>query len=146
MSTRDIAEGFMAAFEAGDFDTAASYLASDFQFSGPVPEPMSAQAWFGLSAGMKAAFPDLTYNFRVTGVEGNIVGTSTQLSGTHTGEWDLSRMGMGIIPPTGKSFSNPAEEGEGVIEGDKIVSLHVYPSEGGGLMGIFAQLGIQPPG
>jgi hypothetical protein len=146
MGTREIAEAFMGAFEAGDFATAASYLSDNFQFSGPVPEPISGQEWLGLAAGMKAAFPDLTYNFHVTGVDGNVARTSSQVSGTHTEEWDLSMMGIGVIPPTGKTFSNTQEDGEGVVEGDQIVSIHIYAVEGSGLMGIFAQLGIQPPG
>lgn len=145
MSTREFAESFAEAFNAGDYDTVASYLADDFQLSGPVPEPIDGQQWIGMSKTLKAAFPDINYNLRVVGVEGNVVSTLTQLSGTHTGDLDLSAMGMGVIPATGKSFSNPEERGETTVNGNKIVSMHITPTEGAGLMGILAQIGVKPP-
>jgi predicted ester cyclase len=145
MSVRELGESFAEAFNAGDFDTVASYLADDFQFSGPVPEPISGQQWLGLTKLMRAAFPDIQYRMRVVDVEGDVVTATNQLSGTHTGDLDLSAMGMGVIPATGKSFSNPEEVGRGVVRGDKLASIHITPVEGGGLMGILAQLGIKPP-
>ena len=146
MSTREFAESFAEAFNAGDYDTVASYLADDFQFSGPVPEPIDGKQWIGMSKTLKAAFPDIKYNLRVVGVEGNVVTTVTQLTGTHTGDLDLTAMGMGVIPATGKSFSNPEERGETTVNGDKIVSMRIPPTEGAGLMGILAQIGVKPPG
>jgi hypothetical protein len=94
---------------------------------------------------MKAAFPDITYNFRVESVEGNVVTTSNQLSGTHTGDFDLSGMGMGVIPATGKTFSLPAESTTATVEGDLLTSLTVHATPDGGVAGILAQLGVQMP-
>ena len=67
------------------------------------------------------------------------------MSGTHTGELDLTPMGLGVIPATGKSFSNPEERGEAVIEGGKIKAIRVEAAEGSGLEGILRQIGVQPP-
>jgi predicted ester cyclase len=145
MDTRALVEGFMEAFQAGDFDTAASYLSGDFQFSGPVPQPISGPEWMGMSVALKAAFPDINYNFQVVSVEGDVVKTSTQLSGTHTGDLDLSAMGMGVIPATGVSFNNPAEEGEATVRGGKMTSLHINSVPGSGLAGILAQIGVEMP-
>lgn len=145
MDTRELAEAFMEAFQAGDFDTAASYLSDDFRFSGPVPQPISGPEWMGMSAAMKAAFPDLNYNFQVVSVKGNVVKTRTQLSGTHTGNLDLSGMGMGVIPASGVSFNNPVEEGEATIRGGQMTSLHIHSVAGGGLAGILAQIGVEMP-
>jgi hypothetical protein len=91
MSTQTTAQAFADAFNAGDLEKVAGYLAEDFQFSGPTPQP------------------------------------------------------LGVIPATGKSFSNPEERGEAVIEGDKVVSLRVEAAEGSGLEGILRQIGAQPP-
>lgn len=145
MDARQVAESFAEAFNAGDLDTVASYLTDDFQLSGPTPEPVDGKQWIGLTKLMKAAFPDINYNLRVVGAEGNVVKTMTQVSGTHTGDLDLSAMGMGVIPATGKSFSNPEEPGEATIRGNKIASIHITPVEGAGLMGVLAQLGVKPP-
>jgi predicted ester cyclase len=143
MDVKEITYAFIEAFQAGDFDTAAAYLADDFVFSGPTPEPISGAAWMGLSAVLRAAFPDLNYNFRVVSVDGNVVTTTNQLYGTHTGDLDLSGMGLGIVPATGKTISLPEEGSEAVVEGGKLVSLHVHSTPAGGIMGILSQLGVE---
>jgi hypothetical protein len=145
MDIRELATTFLEAFEAGDFDTAASYMSDDFAFSGATPEPISGGEWLGLAAAMKAAFPDITYNFRVESVEGNVVTTSNQLSGTHTGDFDLSGMGMGVIPATGNSFQLPAESTTATVEGDLMTSVHVNATPEGGVAGILAQIGVEMP-
>jgi predicted ester cyclase len=145
MGTQEVAQAFLDAQNAKDFDTVATYLADHFQFSGPVPEPIGGAEWVGLLKVLAAAFPDLQLNVNMTSVEGNVVGTTNQLSGTHTADLDLSMMGMGVVPATGRSFSLPVEEGEGVWDGDKIVSIHIPSGEGSGLMGILAQIGVEPP-
>jgi predicted ester cyclase len=143
MNVREITYAFFEAFQAGDFDTAASYMADDFVFSGPTPEPISGAAWLGLSAALRAAFPDLNYNFRVVSVDGDVVTTSNQLVGTHTGDLDLSGIGMGVIPATGKTISLPEEGSEAIVEDGRLVSLHIHTTPQGGIMGILSQLGIE---
>jgi hypothetical protein len=71
--------------------------------------------------------------------------TSTQLTGTHTADWDLSAMGMGLIPATGKTFSNPKEEGVMTIENGKITSYFISSKEDSGIPGMLKQLGVQMP-
>ncbi len=99
-----------------------------------------------MTKALRSGFPDINYNFRVKGAEGYVVKTSTQLSGTNTGDLDFSAMSMGVIPATGKSFSNPEEQNDVTVAGDKITSFRVYTAEGGCLGGIIAQLGVQPLG
>lgn len=145
MDTKQVAEAFLAAFKAGDLKKGRSYLADGFTFSGPVPEPASADQWMGIVSGMKAAFPDINYNIMITGYDGNKAMSTTQLTGTHTADWDLSPLGMGVIPATGKSFSNPKEEGVMTIEDGKITSYHIDAKEGSGIAGILKQIGVQMP-
>jgi predicted ester cyclase len=145
MKANEVAQTFADAFNKGDLDTVASYLSEDFQFLGPVPEPLSKDEWLDLTRIFHTAFPDIKYNMRVVSVDGNVVKTSTQLRGTHTGDLDMSAMGMGVIPATGKSFSNPKEYGVGTFENGKIISIQIESGEGSGLMGVLTQLGIQVP-
>jgi hypothetical protein len=49
------------------------------------------------------------------------------------------------IPATGKSISNPEERGETTVKDNKVTSVHINAVEGGGLMGILKQLGVEPP-
>jgi hypothetical protein len=145
MSIREIAEDFAMAMNVGDWEKVASFLSEDFRFMGPVPEPIGGMEWIGLSKSLKRAFPDIQYNLRIDSIEGDVVRTTTQLSGTHTGELDLTAMGFGVIPATGISFSNPEEEGDAVVKGDKVISLHVKSVEGSGLMGILQKIGVEVP-
>ncbi len=146
MEPQEVVQAFVDVFNAGDLDAAASYLSDDFQFHGSVPEPLGTAEFVGMTKALRSGFQDINYNFRVKDAEGDVVKTSTQLSGTNTGDLDFSAMGMGVIPATGKSFSNPEEQNDVTIAGDKITSFRVYTTEGGGIRGILAQLGVQPPG
>ncbi|NIM93346.1 MAG: DUF4440 domain-containing protein [Anaerolineales bacterium] len=145
MEPSEVVHTFADAFNKGDYDAVAPLLSEDFEFSGPVPEPLSAEEWLGFSRILKAAFPDIQYNLRVESVNGKVVKTSSQVSGTHTGDLDMSAMGMGVIPATGKSFSNPEEYGFATVEGDKITSIRIDSVEGSGVPGILAKIGVQPP-
>ena len=145
MGPTDHQRTFLNAIQAGDWNTVASYLSDDFQFSGPVPEPVGKEAWLGLMQAYEVAFPDIKYNFELLGAEGNVTGASNQLTGTHTNDLDLTFMGMGVIPATGKSFSQPRQEGEATWDGDKVVSVHIHATPEEGLMALLAQLGVEPP-
>jgi hypothetical protein len=145
MNTQELAQAIEAAFGARDLDAVAGYLSEDFQFSGPTPEPVGKAKYIGLTRTLLAAFPDINFNARTAGVEGDVIKTTSQLTGTHTADLDLTPMGMGVIPPTGKSFSNPLEEGEMKVRDGKVVSWEIERTDGGGLVGILAQIGVQPP-
>jgi predicted ester cyclase len=145
MNNKELVQTVLDAIQDGDFETAKSLMSDDFQFSGPVPEPINREQWLGLSAKMQVAFPDLNYNFQIVRVNGDTVLSSNQLTGTHTGDFDMTAMGMGIIPASGKSFSNTKELGEATVKDGKIVSLKIQPSESAGLMAILAQIGVKVP-
>lgn len=146
MDTKQVVEDFMTAFEKGDREACLACLSDDFTFSGPVPKPLNAHEWIGTAAGMLAGLPDINYNMKIVGVDGEKATVSSQLAGTHTADLDLSKMGLGLFPATGKSFSNPEEQGVMTVANGKITSYDITPVEGGGLMGILTQLGVSPPG
>jgi predicted ester cyclase len=144
MNKRETVQTLMDAVQEGNFESAKTMLADDFQFSGPVPEPINKEAWLGMSASLKTAFPDLDYHFKVIGAEGDVVRSTTQLSGTHSGSFDLTNMNMGVIPATHKAFSAKVEKTRVTVREDKITSWAVEPTEGAGLMAILGQLGVEP--
>jgi predicted ester cyclase len=145
MDARQITQAFADAFNAGDLDTVSEYISDNFVFSGGSPEPIGKQQWLGMSYALYAAFPDLQYNLLITGVEGDTVYTTTQITGTHTNDLDLTALGLGVIPATGNSISLPVTPSEGIVEGGKLVSIHVHEVEGVGLPGILAQIGVKIP-
>ena len=145
MNKRETVQALMDSIQKGDFANAKSKLADDFQFSGPIPEPIGLDAWLGMSASLKTAFPDLNYHFKVIGAEGDVVKAISQLSGTHSGSFDLTNMNMGVIPATDKSFSAKHEKTKITVKNDKITSWAVEPTDGAGLKAILGQLGVTVP-
>jgi len=144
MNKRETVQALMDSVQKGDFENAKSMLADDFQFSGSVPEAINAEAWLGMSASLKTAFPDLNYHFKVSGADGDVVKSTTQLSGTHSGSFDLTNMNMGIIPATNKAFSAKVEKTKVTVKDNKISLWAVEPTDGAGLMAILGQLGVKP--
>jgi predicted ester cyclase len=145
MNKREIVQALMDSVQKGDFEYAKSMLAEDFQFSGPVPEPIDKEAWLGMSSNLKTAFPDLDYHFKVIGTEGDVVRAISQLSGTHSGSFDLTNMNMGVILATDKTFSAKHEKTKITVKDNRITSWAVEPTEGAGLKAILGQLGVTVP-
>jgi predicted ester cyclase len=145
MNKRETVQALMDSIQKGDFENARTMLAEDFQFSGSVPEPINKETWLGMSVSLKRAFPDLDYHFKVIGTEGNVVRTTSQLSGTNHGAFDLSNMNMGVIPATNKTFSTKSEKTKVTVKDDKITLWAVEPNGGGGLMEILKQLDVKLP-
>jgi predicted ester cyclase len=145
MNKREIVQTLLDSVQKGDFEKAKSLLTEDFQFSGPIPEPINRDAWLGMSASLKTAFPDLDYHFKVIGTEGDVVRTTSQLSGTHSGPFDLTGMNMGVIPATNKTFVATREKTKITVKENKINSWDVEPTQGAGLIAILKQLELEIP-
>lgn len=145
MNKRETVQALMDAVQEGDFATAKTMLSDDFQFSGPVPEPIDAEAWLGMGVSMKTAFPDLDYHFKIIGTQGDTVRSTSQLSGTHDGAFDLTDMNMGFIPATNKAFSTQSEKTKVTVKGNKITLWAVEPNDSTGLMEILKQLDAKLP-
>jgi predicted ester cyclase len=145
MNKRETVQALVDSIQKGDFQNAKSMLADDFQFSGPIPEPINKEAWLGMSSSLKTAFPDLDYHFKVIGADGDVVRATTQLSGTQSGSFDLTNMDMGVIPATNRAFSAKAEKLKITVKENKITSWFIEPTEGAGLMAILKQLDVKVP-
>ena len=145
MNKRETVQALMDAVQKGDLEIAESMLADEFQFSGPVPEPINKESWLGMSSSLQTAFPDLDYHFKVIGMEGDVVRTTSQLSGTHTGSLDLTNMQMGVIPATNKTFVTTREKTKITVKENKITAWAVEPTQGAGVMEILKQLDVEMP-
>lgn len=145
MNKREMVQALVDSVQKGDFETAKSMLADNFQFSGPFPKPIDKEAWLGMSSSLRTAFPDLDYHFKVIGAEGDVVRTTSQLSGTHTGRFDLTNMQMGVIPATNKTFVTTREKTKITVKENKITAWSVEPTQGAGVMEILKQLDVEIP-
>ena len=144
MNKREIVQTLLDSVQKGNFEKAKSLLTDDFQFSGPIPEPINREAWLGMSASLKTAFPDLDYHFKVIGADDDVVRTTSQLSGTHRGSFDLTDMNMGVIPATNNTFSAKLEKTKITLKDNKITAWVVEPTQGAGLKAILDQIGVKP--
>jgi predicted ester cyclase len=137
----------MDSVQKGDFENAKSMLADDFRgfaaFSGSIPEPINKEAWLKMSSSLKTAFPDLDYHFRVIGTQGDVVRTTSQLSGTHSGSFDLTGMNMDVIPATNKTFVTTLEKAKITVKENKITAWVIEPTQGAGVMAILKQLEVE---
>jgi len=143
MNKRETVQALLDSVQKGDFENAKTMLADDFQFSGPLPEPIDQEAWVGMNTRLQTAFPDLDYHFKVIGAEGDVVKATMQLSGTHSGSFDLRTMDMGVIPSTNKNFSAKSEKARVTVKENKITAWFVEPTQGADLKSILDQLGVK---
>ena len=145
-TARQAAEASTTALENHDTNAVRATLAANFMFDDPSSPagPVNADQWLYLTDMMFRAFPDFSYNFVIEGEEGNQVWVSTQFQGTHTGDWDLSAMGMGVIPASGKSFLVSRSMSRGTVnKAGKIERIEVTEQDdNGGLPGMLRQLGV----
>jgi predicted ester cyclase len=144
VNKRETVQALVDSIQRGDFEVVKSMLADDFQCSGFIPAPIDKETWLGMSASLKTAFPDLDYHFKVIGAQGDIVKTTMQLSGTHSGSFDLTDLNMCVIPATEKTFVAKREKTKVTVKENQISAWAVEPTEGAGLAAILSQLDAKP--
>ena|SRR5689334_25301691 len=145
MDAEKLVRDTLAAMEAGDAAKAGSNMTDDFVFSGPVPQPIGKAEFLGLQGGLVKAIPDWKFNASNFKVQGNTVSGTVQITGTHTATLDTHIPGMPPIPATGKRIALPQEPFTFTLRNDKIALFEAAHVEGGGVMGLLAQIGAAPP-
>ena len=143
MTSQETVQALMDSIQRGDFDMAKTLLSDDFRFKGLVPRWISARTWLKMSTSLRLAFTGLKYNFKVNGADGDIVTSTSQLSGDNRGAFDLTGLRMGVVSATNKNFSTAVENNKITVKNGKVSSWVVEPTEGAGLMAILGQLGIK---
>jgi predicted ester cyclase len=144
MSAIDTVQAAIPALESGDPLTIASLLTEDFTFSGPVPQPLGKAEFLRLAQTLKAAIPDWAFHASDFQAAGDQVQFTVQITGTHTGTL-AAIPGVPPVPPTGKSIQLPAERQRVTVRGQQISRYDVEPTPGGGVPGIYAQVGAPLP-
>jgi len=124
--------------EAGE-----KYFSDDFQNidqGGNVVGNKDAYIGIGLACatsftGFKAVISDLQE------VSDGVIVTN-HFEGIHTSDFDLSAMGLGVIPASGKKIVWPDAKSKFTVEGDKITGIHDIT---GGLEWFLTPLGVKLP-
>ncbi len=147
MSPAELVKAFMDALEAKDFDTASSYLADDFLFSGWTPQPLDRTQFMAVMDGLKEGIPSLSYNFHTVRDVQDVqqesrVKATVQMMGTQTESFILPPLGTPPIPQMAGTISMPEEQWNYTLENGKIARIVVGHVAGGGIQGLLHQLGV----
>ena len=106
-----------------DMEAGWPYFADDFQWVGADGTIMDRAAWLGMGRMLRAAMPDLRFVADdIREEEGSVIMTD-HLEGTHENDFDLSAMGMGVFPASGKMIVFPNGVDRVSVEGGKITRL-----------------------
>jgi predicted ester cyclase len=122
-----------------------TYLSDDFQTldqAGNVV--MNKEAYLGLGQLLFAAFKDYNYVHSDIHAKGDDVIVRGHWEGTHTADLDLSAMGMGVVPASGKKIVWPEVSTLWKVAGGKVAGIQDISGEGG-IEGFLAPLGVKLP-
>ncbi len=105
---------------------------------------MDKAMYLGMGKLLGSAFPDIKGFYSDVREEGDSIIVRYHFEGTHTGDLDLSAMGLGVIPASGKKIVWPDDTTAFEIQGDKIISNRTY-GDSAGVESFLAALGVKPP-
>jgi hypothetical protein len=131
-----------SAFSLDDPDR-VSYLSDDFQWTDELGSPpMDRSSWLAMGQLVESSLPDLSYVIEDIREEGNGVVVTSHSTGTFINDLDLSPMGMGAIPATGKAVVFPSQRDRVSFDGDKISEFHnLETGPDAGMAGFLKALG-----
>jgi hypothetical protein len=140
-SAAGVVKQVMSAIEGGDFPAARVLLHDDFEFSGPVPQPIGPEAWLGVHRALYAAMPDLRFNATNFTDDGHAVQFNVALTMHHTGTLTLPALGVADLEPTNKSIALPPESATVVVRDGRLASWSNVTPVDGGVASILAEAG-----
>lgn len=105
---------------------------------------MDKEAYLGMTQMTFASFADFKAVLHDVREEGDAVILRSHFEGTHTGDLDLSAMGLGVIKASGNRIVWPEAKTKWTFEGDKITSIQAM-DDAGGLGAFLAPLGVKMP-
>ena len=105
---------------------------------------MDKQAYLGMTHMLMAAFEGFKAVYTGAREEGDGVIVDYHFEGTHTGDFDLSAMGLGVIPASGRKVVWPEATTVFKIEDGKIVNNRPVGGASG-FASFLAPLGVKIP-
>ncbi len=120
-----------------------TYLSDDFQNTDKEGNVvMTKEGYAGMGLLLQAAFKDFKEVVSNFEEDGDGVVITFHFEGTQTGPMDLSAMGLGVLPASGKKIVWPDATARFFVEGDQIVKIQEIT---GGMEWFLAPLGVKLP-
>ena len=128
-----------------NFEESQKYLSEDFQGTDSVGGPTFDKAgWVGMGQMFKGSIPDIKVVIDDIQEDGDMLTVKSHFTGTFTNDFDLSAMGMGVIPASGEFVEFPPSTAEISFEGDKVTRFHnTDTGPEAGLPGLMKALGAE---
>lgn len=147
MDNIQVVRRLLQAWEEHDPDTTRQLLADDMELTGPAPQPLGKDAFVTFQQVHTDAFNDWKFNPIEFQTNGDDVTVQFRISATHTGPFDVARLGVPLapVPATGKSRSWPQESMIVTVREGTIHKIHVNTGPGGGVIGTLEWLGAPLP-
>lgn len=116
----------------GNIEESAAYLSDDFQnVDGDGNVLMDKAGSIGMGQMLHGSLPDFRFVRTNLREEGDFVIMAGHFEGTFKADLDLSAMGAGVIPASGKKIVWSEVSVKITVEGDKIVREEPYGESGG---------------
>jgi predicted ester cyclase len=121
-----------------------SHYADDFQYTDAQGNPPQDKAtWVAMGQLLRSAFPDLSLVIEDIREEGDGVVVRAHFSGTFTNDLDVSPLGLGIVPATGKPVNFPPGTNRVSIDNGKISKMYgLDTGPDAGMAGFLKALGV----
>lgn len=121
------------------------WFSDDFQWTDELGSPpMDKDSFIGMGMLLQSAFPDIALIIDDIREEGDTVVVKSHNSGTFVNDLDLSSLGLGVVPATGKALDFPAQRDRVSFDGDKISEMHnLETGPQAGIAGLLKTLGVE---
>jgi hypothetical protein len=121
------------------------YYTDDFQLTNAQGAPPSGRDEnIAMGQLMLSAMPDIKTVIEDIREDGDDVVVTSHWQGTFLNDFDLSAMGMGVVPATGKAVVFPTSTVRISFKGDKISKIHDPATDpDAGPAGFFKALGVE---
>lgn len=143
----EIVENYITQLTAdGPSGSSSQSLSEDFRLIAGTVE-LDRKKFVAILTSLYAAIPDLSHGISNIQVRGDVIQITDHPSGTFTGHWDGSELGLPSVPPSGSAFRMAPWKWEVTVRHGKITRLHdvTVPSAASGLPGFFHALGFTLP-
>ena len=145
-SLLDIARAYTEVISVGgDIDAMADFFSNDFQnFDKDGKAVLDKEGLLAMGRMMRPSFTDYGFVLAELRQEDDFVIMTGHFEGILSSDLDLSAIGLGVIPASGKKIVWPEASAKLMFEGDKIVRMEPYAGAAG-LRAFLAALGVELP-
>lgn len=141
MRKTDIVKRVLELIESHETDKAAAFFAEEFTYVGALPKSLDRREFLEVFRSLVHALPDWRFNASNFREQADSVRLQFRITGTHRRELAVRPLRIEAVPATGSSVALPEEFVDIQFSGGRICAWIDAAVDGGGIPGIFDQIG-----